>query len=137
MYGGKGKVAGCFGWCSTALYKSTFINKGLRVVRKIDYRKYGIPFYMWEGIDRYLQWGIAGDFLAAVVSNDLYGACNRADDTNKDLLWNYVNLMYNEFPSDIWGSREKFLKHQERARLNMTKPSDEVAQARSVDHPNE
>ena len=64
-----------------------------------------IPQYMHGGITRYVMHGIApGGFLSAVVENDLCGALGRADDTNRSIIWNYVNLFYNDAPSECWGS---------------------------------
>jgi hypothetical protein len=48
-----------------------------------------------------------GDFLRALLSNDLLEAVGRADHLNTWLLPIYVGYLYNEFPSPAWGSREK------------------------------
>lgn len=58
----------------------------------VDYRDHGHP---------------VGDFLTAVLANDLVEAIGRADLYNSWLLPIYVGFLYNEFPSDAWGSREK------------------------------
>ena len=72
--------------------------------------KCGIPAYMVGGIVRWIVNGIPpGDFLTAVLSNDLKGACERADDTNQHLLFIYCNFFYNYAPSQCWGSPEKVL----------------------------
>jgi hypothetical protein len=68
----------------------------------------GIPEYMHGGLVRYLVNHIApGDFLGAVLANDLRRACSHADDQNKHLLRNYVQFFYSHAPSTCWGSREK------------------------------
>lgn len=64
----------------------------------------GIPAYMHGGIIRFYEEGIPpGDFLQAVINNDLREACARADDTNVRLLFNYVKWFYNHAPSGTWG----------------------------------
>jgi hypothetical protein len=67
-----------------------------------------IPERMRGGIERYISHGITpGDFLTAVIRNDLKEACGRADDENRYLLWDYVKFFYNEAPSECWGSEAK------------------------------
>lgn len=57
---------------------------------------------------RYVEYGILpGDFLIAVLSNDLKEACARADDDNRNRLFDIVSWFYNEAPSPCWGSPEK------------------------------
>ena len=72
-----------------------------------------IPEYMRGGIVRFYENGIPpGDFLTAVIDNDLKEAIGRADGTNQHLLWNYVNWFYNHAPSGSWGfagATEKWL----------------------------
>lgn len=48
-----------------------------------------------------------GGFVLAVLCNDLKEACARADDINRRLLWEIVAWLYNEAPSDCWGSPER------------------------------
>ena len=64
----------------------------------------GIPEYMRGGIVRYYENGLPpGDFLSAVIDNDLKEAIGRADGTNRNLLWNYIRWFYNWAPSGTWG----------------------------------
>jgi hypothetical protein len=64
----------------------------------------GIPEYMHGGILRWYEHGIPpGDFLTAVIDNDLSEAIGRADDTNRYLLWNYMNWFSSYAPSGTWG----------------------------------
>lgn len=49
-----------------------------------------------------------GDFLTAVICNDLKEAVARADDENQNNLPAYVGYFYNEAPSACWGSRAAF-----------------------------
>ena len=69
----------------------------------------GIPERMRGGITRYLEHGIPpGHFLTAVICNDLREACERADDENKHLLFEYVKFFYCHTPVGCWGSPENF-----------------------------
>jgi len=74
-----------------------------------DYSK--LPDYMQGGMQRYIEDGIdPGDFLFAVLSNNLSEAVQCADCTNIEKLPDYVMFMYWEIPSTAWGSKE--LVHQ-------------------------
>jgi len=73
---------------------------------QMDYSK--VPaHHMVEGVRRWIEDGRCGDFLRAVVSNDLFQACGRADDINRPLLPEWVRFFYNHAPGDCWGSKEK------------------------------
>ena len=66
--------------------------------------EYGIPEYMHGGIIRYYENGIPpGDFLTAVINNDLKEAIGRADDTSVNALKAYVMWFYNQAPTGSWG----------------------------------
>ena len=68
----------------------------------------GIPEYMRDGILRYINQHVKpGDFLTAVICNDLKKAVWHADGTNSNLLKNYVQFFYNYAPGGCWGSEEK------------------------------
>jgi hypothetical protein len=70
--------------------------------------KFYIPERMMGGIERWIQHGIPpGDFLMAVIENDLKGAVACADDENLPNLPAYVSYFYNKAPSPCWGSPEK------------------------------
>jgi len=74
-------------------------------------RKYGIPEHMHFGITAYIVHGIPpGHFLEAVLSNNLREAAARADSENQAALFQWVNWLYNEAPSQCWGSPEKVTK---------------------------
>ena len=54
-----------------------------------------------------------GDFLTAVLANDLVGAFKRADDQNTRIMRDYAAYLYNKMPGrcgdptrDYWGSCE-------------------------------
>lgn len=66
-----------------------------------------IPSYMMCGLERYVERGVKpGHFLQKVISNDLAGAVSHADSSNIELLPVYVRFLYNQCPSDCWGSKE-------------------------------
>jgi hypothetical protein len=84
---------------------------------KIDYSL--IPEHMMEAMKTYVERHEPteqDDFLEAVICNDMTQAFQRADDTNVEIVFQYVCWFYNEAPSICWGSREKmeaWLKHSE------------------------
>jgi len=68
----------------------------------------GLPFSLRDGMRLYIEGHVeTGGFLHAVLSNDLLGACERADDGNQRRLFSIVAWIYNEAPSTCWGSRAK------------------------------
>jgi len=75
----------------------------------LNFENYAIPEYMQGGLQRYLEEHIRpGDFLEAVICNDLRGAAVRADDINIHLLGEYMKWFYNEVPITCWGSPENY-----------------------------
>ena len=72
------------------------------------YRDYYIPERMMESLQRYIEHKVPlGGFLTAVICNDLAEACKRADEENLENLPAFVAYLYNEAPSQCWGSEEK------------------------------
>ena len=67
----------------------------------------GIPAHMRDSLLAYIYDGRpGGDFLMAVLSNDLEEAVARADDANLCLIVHYVRFLYNHAPRACWGSVE-------------------------------
>jgi hypothetical protein len=65
----------------------------------------GVPEYMHDGYILYLLHGIPpGDFLLAVLTNNLRDACGRADNDNARALSRHVYFLYNYAPGNAWGS---------------------------------
>lgn len=63
---------------------------------------------MIAALDRYAQHRQpVGDFLTAVLENNLSEAVGHADDDNLRNLPAFVGYLYNEMPSPCWGSPEK------------------------------
>jgi hypothetical protein len=64
-----------------------------------------IPPHMQEAIQRYVIDRLApGDFLRAVVENNLRRAVHSADEVNLSLLPLYVKFFYNRAPAGCHGS---------------------------------
>lgn len=59
---------------------------------------------------------LPGDFLQAVLRNDLMMAAGRADLRNRRRLFEYVQWLYNEAPGPCWGSPEAVATWPERLR---------------------
>lgn len=68
-----------------------------------------VPDYMRGGLRRYIMQGVApGDFLRCLLSNDLRGTYERADDNNQRCVLDYLKVLYNGAPSEAWGSPDRF-----------------------------
>lgn len=64
-----------------------------------------IPAHMREAILAYVELGrLFGDFLRAVVENNLSGAVGHADAQNLPLIPVYVRWFYNRAPSGCHGN---------------------------------
>ena len=73
-----------------------------------QFRHFYIPDRMLPAIKAYVETGCpVGDFLHAVLTNDLADACGRADDENMANIPAYIAYLWNEVPSVCWGSKEK------------------------------
>jgi hypothetical protein len=73
------------------------------------FRHFYIPPHMMEALQRYIEkHEEVGDFLRAVISNDLCDACSRADDENIAQLPAFVGYLYNKAPQGCWGSKEAY-----------------------------
>lgn len=61
-----------------------------------------------QSLDLYADRGILpGDFLYSVLTNDLFGALGRADSYNRATIFQITQYIYNNLPSNSWGSPEK------------------------------
>lgn len=69
----------------------------------------GIPYYMRTGLDLWIMRGVTpGDFLSAVLKNDLMRALKYADEMNASRLFQYGSFLYNVAPANCYGSPAKF-----------------------------
>jgi len=67
-----------------------------------------LPEHMRGSIKRYIDNGVPpGDFLQAVLSNDLKESFSRADDKNIAAMFDWVCFLYNYAPIHCHGSKEK------------------------------
>ena len=58
--------------------------------------RYGFGTWVFFGVS------IGGDFMNAVISNDLVEAFSRADSTNTAIMRTYTMWLYNDVPSGSW-----------------------------------
>jgi hypothetical protein len=64
-----------------------------------------LPEHMQAPILRWIEdGGPIGDFLTALLSNNLMEAFGRADDQNTAAMRNWVQFLYNHAPHDCYGS---------------------------------
>ena len=76
-----------------------------------------IPDDMIDAIKLYIYHGInPGDFLTAVISNDLRVALRKGSNENIANLPAFLAYFYNEAPENCWGSQEKMRRWIEKQR---------------------
>ena len=74
----------------------------------MNFDYYDIPEHTRGALERYVHHGLMpGDFLVSVLTNDLFGALGRADKQNLMALRDICMFVYDEMPSNSWGTREK------------------------------
>ena len=87
----------------------------------IDGQCYTIPDHMGPGLLNYANYGRKpGDFLTAVLENDLMEAFIRADDHNRKNMLAYCSYLYANMPSSCRGSKDivaKWLAKKEHERV--------------------
>lgn len=68
---------------------------------------YGVPQHLRSALVRYVNdHDTVGDFLTAVLENNLRGAMMFADIESRAGLYALVKWLFNEVPSTCWGSEE-------------------------------
>ena len=73
------------------------------------FRGFHIPSYMMESLQRYIEnHQTPGNFLSAVLKNNLRKAIEMADDQNIHNLPAYIGFLYNHAPRGCWGSEAHF-----------------------------
>jgi hypothetical protein len=71
--------------------------------------QFGLPRHVWESLTEYIIIGRpTGEFLAAVLSNNLTEAVTRADALNLPRLPDYVLFLANVAPATCHGSQAAF-----------------------------
>ena len=72
----------------------------------IDYMR--LPAHIRTAVQTYIETGkIPGDFLRAVICNDLSQSFARADPVSRERLFDIVQFFHNEAPNKCWGSSQK------------------------------
>jgi hypothetical protein len=70
-----------------------------------------IPEHILPGLARYLARGVVpGSFMEAMLTNDLRGVMQCADDQNMRALPAIWSFLYNSIPSSAWGSPDNMHK---------------------------
>jgi len=68
---------------------------------------FDIPKRTKRALDKWACWAEpGGDFITAVLRNDLMKAISRADLENQEAIMDIVIYIYNRLPKDCWGSEE-------------------------------
>jgi len=100
-----------------------FIPEECRVHCALNYDKLVNPS-LREGIERWVHLGYPpGDFLTAVICNDLRLAACHADDNNRLLLADWAIWFINNPPALCWGSKEKAIAWQEHRKEASSRPT--------------
>lgn len=95
------------------------------VVAPYFFRGFVISERMIASLVAYVQTGRpVGDFLQAVIANDLRNAVNYADDENLQNLPAYIGYLVNKVPGTCWGSREAYKAWIDHAGLKGTDYAD-------------
>jgi hypothetical protein len=82
------------------------------------FRHFYIPSRMNESLRLYIERGVlSGDFLMAVICNDLAEAIGRADEENMENLPAYAAYFHNHAPAQCWGNQAKMMAWHERKGL--------------------
>jgi hypothetical protein len=69
-----------------------------------------VPEKMLPHVKNYVENGILpGDFLAALLENNLVNAWGQADESNRERLQEWVWWLKNYAPRECWGSKEKVI----------------------------
>jgi len=89
-----------------ANYHSYRLRNGISLTSKPDYDM--LPAGCMIGLRSYLEEGIApGHFLYSVLCNDLVGAFQYADKTNRRRMADIISFLWNHIPMSAWGTPEK------------------------------
>lgn len=95
-----------------------------------------IPLLTKENLINYRDKGIPpGDFVRALLENNLLESFLRADDNNRSYLQHTVAWLYWEMPSNLWKCKENINNHLTywAEKRKAYKPNLELAQAMAKD----
>jgi len=95
-----------------------FSEKGLGAA----FARRGFSPIMLGSVIRWVREGVRpGDFLTAVIRNNLHDAAVRADPDNLRLLKQWCLFWYNDTPSTCWGSPERMREWEMSGGLDSTR----------------
>lgn len=67
-----------------------------------------VPTHMHDGMKLYFDRGVEpGSFMTAVLCNDLKESFGRADDINRERLFDIVRFLWMHAPAPCWGSPDE------------------------------
>jgi len=79
------------------------------VEQNFEFRGYSMPSHIAKSLEDYFQRGTpVGDFLQAVIANELFAAIGQADECNIRVLPAIAAYAYLNGPIDSTGSRENY-----------------------------
>lgn len=91
--------------CDTKFVVKIFVDKN---ISRYPGEYAQIPEHLMKGmVDFVMRGRVPGDFLTAVIENNLSGAIGRADLQSLSCIKVIVRWFYNIAPGDCWGSPEK------------------------------
>ena len=66
-----------------------------------------VPSHMESALKKYVETGrLHGDFLRAVMENNLVEAYGSADLKNRDAMEEWTMCLFNDIPASCWGDEE-------------------------------
>ena len=79
---------------------------------------YEVSDEILAALDRYVDAGIMpGDFLTAMLENDLKKTYQRVDGNNLKAIPEILSYIYNELPAACWGSPEKVTQWKQQLQI--------------------
>lgn len=85
-------------------------------LQRLDAR--GVPEHLHDGLIRYFTEGLLpGDFLRAVLNNDLVEAIRRGDEVSRAHLPQLADFLYFDAPAWAWGNHARVLAWQNTFRV--------------------
>ena len=81
----------------------------VKMIRPLDFKDYPeVPEHTQAALRRYVEQGLMpGSFLLAVLTNNLIAAVTHADSDNRRCLFEICRFVFNNLPSDCWGTADK------------------------------